>query len=140
MSAPVQEKQVARVIVLHGNKVLLVEKKSMPGLLELPGGQKKAKEGFKAAALRELHEETSLAVAAKQLRRWGHGRLITTHDTGICVATTVYLLILDQKRASGVRPRREIVRCQWLTLPKLLRNPRVERKSGLILRLMYVFS
>ncbi len=133
-------KEVSRVIALFGKKVLLVEKESMPGLFELAGGQRKRREGKKAAALRELKEETGLTVVPKALKRWGHGTLTTTHDSGVRVAVTVYVLVLDAKTAKEVRPRHEITRCRWLTLPKLLSDPRIERKTGLILRLYHVFS
>ncbi len=134
------KKHVTRIIVQFGKKILLTEKEAAPGLLELPGGQRKHNEGLKAAALRELKEETGLVATPKQLRRWGHATLTTTHDAGARVLVTIYVLQLDAKGVKPVRPRNEIVRCRWRALPKLLTDPAVERKSGLILRYFHLIT
>ncbi len=133
------QKQVARIIVLIGKKVLLVEKESMPGLFELPGGQRKRNEGFKAAALRELKEETGIVVSVKALRRWGQATLVTTHDSHERVVVTIYTLNLDAKARKRVKPKSEITCCRWLTLPLHLRNQAIERKSALMLKYYHLF-
>jgi ADP-ribose pyrophosphatase YjhB (NUDIX family) len=117
MTSPsTRQKQVSRIIVFWGKKVLFVEKSASPGLFELPGGQRNSSESMRRAALRELREETNLMVDVKSLRRWGHGTLVTTRDHSSNVHWTVF------------------------SLPKLLTSVQIERKSALILNFYHVFS
>lgn len=57
----------ARVVVLHGKNVLLVQDWVHPKRWELPGGAKRRSETAKEAAIRELAEETGIVVAANRM-------------------------------------------------------------------------
>jgi 8-oxo-dGTP pyrophosphatase MutT (NUDIX family) len=133
-------KHVARIIVHHKQRTLLVSNRFTPHLLELPGGQKRSAERVKAAALRELIEETSVHAKAAALTKWGVGTLRTSHDSDTSVQWTVYVLQLDLKAARSVRPNNEIVACTWLTDSELTRHQYIERKSARILALYRAFS
>lgn len=57
--------QVAGVILIHDNSVLLARRKvgsSFEGLLELPGGKREGGETWIEAATREIHEELSTKI------------------------------------------------------------------------------
>lgn len=59
----------ARVLVISGDKVLLVRGILSSGNWSLPGGGVKRKENIKQTAARELYEETKVEVDANDLKK-----------------------------------------------------------------------
>ena len=94
----------ADAVVVHDGHVLLIQRKGMPGkgLWALPGGFVEQDEFVADAAIRELAEETALAVTASDLER----ALVTTRvydapfrDMRGRVITHASLFVLDADQA-----------------------------------------
>jgi len=64
MSKPIEK---SRLIVLDGNKILVLEKKGMPKRLTLAGGIVKKNESLKEGLIREVNEEIGVKLKKKQL-------------------------------------------------------------------------
>src|SRR3989344_5607741 len=65
MSKNIIQKIVVAAVILHKNKVLLLqrsEKETFPGLWELPSGRRESLESSVQAIKREVREETGLTV------------------------------------------------------------------------------
>jgi 8-oxo-dGTP diphosphatase len=76
------------VILLHGDRVVLVERRNEPPGWALPGGFVDEGETLEAAAVREAHEETGLAV---ELLEQFHSYSDPRRDARRHTITTVFL-------------------------------------------------
>lgn len=111
---------VSAVVVRDDGCILLVRRKRPPleGVLTLPGGRVDAGESLPAAAVREVHEETSLEVLAT--------KQITTVDVAATEATPRYaiavfatLLVSPASDARASSDAAEIVWADVAALPSL---------------------
>ena len=127
-------RMVARAIIRKTRKkktyVLLVRKASEPDTWELPGGQRKWKESWFLALLRELEEELGITIAEVLCEFWREVLLTTTHDSSKTVRIRVYAVELAPRQRP--RARSEIIECRWVTLTELATLP-LERKTKILL-------
>ncbi|MGP5716739.1 NUDIX domain-containing protein [Brachybacterium tyrofermentans] len=80
---------------------------------ELPGGMREAGESPRAAASRELHEETGVLVTPATLR-WGGMATLSLLNPARHEQAAIYLADLDERPATG--PSDEPVDVRWFPL------------------------
>ncbi len=99
-----------RVLVTHGTKVLVVKSWLGDGRWQLPGGGAHKNETLKAAALRELFEETGLTLAPEVVISKGK----RTQDSDLLRFS--YSLFVATVRSSTVPSHKtaEITAVQWI--------------------------
>jgi ADP-ribose pyrophosphatase YjhB (NUDIX family) len=100
--------EVATVVALRGERVLLVAE-GLAGGLALPGGKLEHGESARAAAARELAEETGIVVSAGSLVALGE-----PIQTAAGVTLTPFLLA-----DAPARRRPAELPCQWVALAQL---------------------
>ncbi len=102
-------------------RVLLVERGSEPfkGRLAFPGGFVEIDEDLEAAALRELHEETSLATPGALQQLGAYGR--PDRDPRGRTVSIVYLALPD--RADEVSGGDDAADAGWYPHSELVRDP-----------------
>ncbi len=106
-----------RILVVTGDKVLLVQTWHGPGAWSLPGGGVRRNEDNAAAASRELMEETSVALGVDQLRPLG----VKVHTEYKLKFTCHYFVV---KLAQPITPQAhlpEILEAQWVPIKELTR-------------------
>lgn len=112
-------------VVVHGDEILLIKRGVAPGrgLWALPGGFKNNNETFFDSCMRELHEETRIAVPEKVLRGSVKDEKMFDFPKRSSRGTTVtmaYLIVLD---ATQPRPRvkggDDAVMAHWFSLAEV---------------------
>lgn len=119
----------ADAVVVHGDRVLLIRRKGRPGrgLWALPGGFVEQDEFVADAAIRELGEETGLAVPADDLRRaMGPVRVFDAplRDMRGRMITHAALFRLDgvASEPPAVSGRDDAAEARWVPLAELRRD------------------
>ncbi len=100
--------------IFRGGKVLLVRRARSPGhgLFTLPGGAVEAGETLHQAIIREVGEETGLAIAPVALA--GHREVIARDRAGRVERHFVILAFAVRWLAGEPNLNAEIDQCQWL--------------------------
>jgi ADP-ribose pyrophosphatase YjhB (NUDIX family) len=114
-----ERSEVATVVVLRGDRLLLVNQPSA-GVLALPGGKLERGESARQAAARELGEETGIVVGAELLVA------LAERIEARGGVTLLPFALVDPPR----RRRPAELPCRWLALGELSRHglaPGVER-------------
>jgi bifunctional NMN adenylyltransferase/nudix hydrolase len=115
-------------VVLHGDEVLLVRRGEAPGkgLWGLPGGFKNYKETFFDSCVRELKEETKIALPEKVIRGSKVDEHMFDHPGRSSRGTTVtmaYLFVLDpEEKRPRVKGGDDAVDAWWFPLSELDRK------------------
>lgn len=105
----------SRVLVVAGEKVLLVNNWYGDGTWSLPGGGKHRREDPKLAATRELHEEVGLDLGIDQLRLLYHKPY---RHKGFSYSCHYYLA--EKQQASRLRARfPEVLEAAWVPITAL---------------------
>ncbi len=115
--------------------VLLVKKINEPDTYELPGGGRKLREKRVAALIRELHEELGIKVLSHECKKWGVGKLKTTHDHTEIVTVVLYTV----RHKGRLEAKNEITEIRWVALHDLSSLP-LERKTKILLWLYFRFG
>lgn len=105
----------ARVIVITGDKVLLVKLWLSAGSWILPGGGIHRGENHLAAAVREVREETGVVIDPVQLKTVTEG---VFSDYGLKFKGILYLVELDTEQPIRVQ-KTEIAKAVWQPLGQL---------------------
>ncbi len=101
----------SRILVVHGNQVLLLKGWLGTGEWSLPGGGAHSREAMIASAVRELKEETGIITAKSNLRPLGV-RDRTRHGLGY----RAWYFVLELPRRPDIKRRRiEIAEIAWFT-------------------------
>ncbi len=110
----------AYALITRKGKVLLV--KNRRGRWTLPGGRAQGDEKLRAAARREVKEETGLTVDLKRKVSGDHVR----HHTGPCSGCVVFGASIKK---GELRPRGEIIEVAWVDPDKAPKRLRAYRRS-----------
>lgn len=119
--SPKNHIQVAGVILIHNNEVLLARRKegsSFAGLLEIPGGKREPGETWLETAERELREELDLEILNPHLF------MTTTWEHDDLRVTLVSISATCETRPTSSKDHSELL---WIPLPKL--NEFLKRKK-----------
>lgn len=111
-----------RIVVIKGNKIMLLQNWLSPGDYGLPGGGLKNKEDLFAAAARELKEETGLIAIREQLHLL-HPKFLAIENglTYSCIG--LFLEVKDDQQIS--RQKFEIANVEWVKLGNILTMDRL---------------
>lgn len=115
-------------VMLHGDEVLMVRRGLAPGkgLWALPGGFKNWKETFFDSCIRELIEETKIALPEKVIRGSKVDEHMFDHPNRSSRGTTVtmtYLFVLDpEQKRPRVKGGDDAVDAWWFPLSELDRK------------------
>jgi 8-oxo-dGTP diphosphatase len=134
MSAPARERHAARLVtvsfVLHGDDVLLLRHRDdgdrFAGRWNGVGGHVEAGECIRDAALRELREETGLALDDLRLRG-------VVHESGLLGRAHVLFVFVGRARERALRPA-EGVTLRWQPLARIGELPLVGDVAALLAR------
>ena len=132
-------KLVARGVLLKRVRkisyVLLVKKVNEPDTFELPGGERKSREKWLTALIRELYEELGITVLSSQCKKWATGLLRTSHDPAELVEVVLYTV----RHKGRFKAKNEITEIRWVALRDLSKVP-LERKTKILLWLYFRFG
>ena len=113
-----------RILVTHGNDVLVVRGWLSSGWWGLPGGGLHRGEDPAEGAVRELQEETGIEVNATQLQKISSGSVKTEH--GLKYVMHAYALPLESKPKLA-KQKFELTHLEWMDKDELLKDPRTAR-------------
>jgi 8-oxo-dGTP pyrophosphatase MutT (NUDIX family) len=116
------ERRHAYVLILRKGRVLVV--KNRWGRWTLPGGRARPGERLRAAARREVGEETGTTVVLGRRISGGHVR----HHRRRCDGCVLFTASISKGK---VKPQREITAAAWVTPEKALRRLRSFRSKPL---------
>jgi len=117
-------------LVVKSNHVLVVKRKFVPGkgLLALPGGFLRPNETLRQAAVRELKEETRIALPKKALDDHIIGSKVFDYpdrDPRGRVVTQCFFIDLGQGDLPNVKGDDDAEHAKWIPLQDVLCNPRM---------------
>lgn len=98
-----------RILVMHKDKVLLVKSWLSDGRWQLPGGGAHKNEDPKAAAIRELFEETGLKIDAKKVRAKG----VFTQENDLLHFSYDLFVVRVESESLPAHRTAEIIDAQW---------------------------
>lgn len=105
----------ARVLLVAGNRILLLKNWYGSGEWALPGGGLKQNEVAERAVLRELMEETGIGLGIDQLRA-----LKTAPHDHRGIRFTCHFFVVELTEPLLARPRMpEILACEWVSIDSL---------------------
>lgn len=118
--------------VFRGSKVLLVRRARAPahGLFTLPGGAVEAGETLAAAVVREVAEETCLAIEPVAIV--GHREVITRDEDGRIERHFVILAFAARWLAGEAVPNDELDECRWTDADEIAGLPTTEGLAEII--------
>ena len=122
-----------RVLIHHGNDVLVLKDWLGDGSWKLPGGGVRRGEDFAASAVREAHEETGLTIKAKRLRSLGP---VESRSHGFRCRLHCFVVTLPE-RPEPTAKRKEITSVKWLPLADLLHKEKISLSTRIILERWY---
>lgn len=108
---------VSAVLVQRADGRVLQARKHGARYFLFPGGKPEVGETPLQAAVRELAEETGLAVAADDLASLGHRSTRAANEAGFRLEADVFALregSMDEAVLAGVRPHAEIAELAWV--------------------------
>lgn len=116
-----------RVLVVCEKEVLVVMDLIGPGRWSLPGGGVHRGESAAEGAIRELREETGIAIEADQLQH--HGQYSVVNDERHRYQYEFFVVEFDQKPAVS-KQKAELRDLQWLQYQELL----ADKRTGTLVR------
>ncbi len=118
-----------RILVVSGNKVLVLKNWLSNGGWILPGGGLHGGEEPRAGAARELLEETGIKIVPEQLKELNTGRF--THGG---LRFTYHSFVVELSESLPPKPQRfEVVLATWMDWRELLADKRVSPEARQIL-------
>ena len=120
-----------RVVVRCGSDILLLRGWLSNGLWQLPGGGVHFGERAADGAVRELHEETGIAVSAPYMQQIAQGRLTAWPS----YAYTLFVVDLPGKPEIRMQ-RGEVIDSVWMPLEQAAADPSVDDSNRRLLLLL----
>lgn len=116
-------------VVIHGGHILLIQRRAAPGkgLWALPGGFVEPKERLKAAAIRELSEETKIKLAKAQIEGSIQDKEIFDDPDRSLRGRTFTIAYLSVLQKTGEPPKvkgaDDAIKARWVPIAEAFTNP-----------------
>lgn len=113
-SSVTQPIEVAAVVLYRPNGEILTVRKTGTGMFMFPGGKQQGDESALDTAIRELAEETGLAVPPEDLEYLGAWDTPAANENGLQLHSEVFVLLRPLARNEVPTPDAEIEELAWM--------------------------